>query len=283
MPCRSRKTLGQRKLRNNARTREAGKASPGTETSAGRMSRLIASVYLTCGLDCDPRVFPSPRSRPSDRVRGVRRHRDGDDRGVRAPLPPLDTRALDRNLVLARMLGCRGLHQQPLRVALRPTSELPELEKIRIFITGNVGIVFGLALMIRGQVAEGDAGSFIDALIVATAAGVLSWIFLMAPSAQASHLELASARRVGHLSELRRGDAGDAGPDVLHRRKTHLVVLVHGRGAHLWDAGRYDFCGASGPRQLSRSGGSARCPVSPLVRLLGYGRRSAEHGESHRE
>ena len=52
------------------------------------------------------------------------------------------------------------------------------------FLTGNCVVAFSLWLFMRRRLPERDHGSVIDALIIATAAGVLSWIFLMAPYAE---------------------------------------------------------------------------------------------------
>ncbi|MEA2525692.1 MAG: hypothetical protein QOF73_2919 [Thermomicrobiales bacterium] len=58
------------------------------------------------------------------------------------------------------------------------------------FLAGTGSVVVALALLIRRRVAQGDVGSFVDALIVATAAGVLSWLFLMVPYATDPSLTL---------------------------------------------------------------------------------------------
>lgn len=59
-----------------------------------------------------------------------------------------------------------------------------------IFLVGNASIVVALALLVQRRAAAGDVGSFVDALIVATAAGTLSWIFLMVPYATDDFLTL---------------------------------------------------------------------------------------------
>jgi hypothetical protein len=49
------------------------------------------------------------------------------------------------------------------------------------YLAGNMTIAVSLALLVRQRVAPGDFDSAFDALIVATAAAVLSWLFLMVP------------------------------------------------------------------------------------------------------
>jgi diguanylate cyclase (GGDEF)-like protein/PAS domain S-box-containing protein len=58
------------------------------------------------------------------------------------------------------------------------------------YLAGNVTIAASLALLVRQRVARGDVGSAFDALIVATAAAVLSWLFLMVPYAEDETLTL---------------------------------------------------------------------------------------------
>jgi len=60
---------------------------------------------------------------------------------------------------------------------------LPTFEDM-LFVGGNILVVISLALVLRRRLAGQDSGSLIDAMIIATAAGVLSWIFLMVPYAQ---------------------------------------------------------------------------------------------------
>lgn len=60
---------------------------------------------------------------------------------------------------------------------------LPTFEDI-FFVGGNILVVISLALILRRRLAGQDSGSMIDAMIIATAAGVLSWIFLMVPYAE---------------------------------------------------------------------------------------------------
>ncbi|MCC6790225.1 MAG: EAL domain-containing protein [Thermomicrobiales bacterium] len=52
------------------------------------------------------------------------------------------------------------------------------------FICGNLGVAIAFAIVLSRRLAAQDSGSLIDALIIATAAGVLSWLFLMSPYAQ---------------------------------------------------------------------------------------------------
>lgn len=52
------------------------------------------------------------------------------------------------------------------------------------FLSGTFGITLSLAFILRRRLAKRDTGSLIDALIIATAAGVISWLFLMSPYAQ---------------------------------------------------------------------------------------------------
>ena len=58
------------------------------------------------------------------------------------------------------------------------------------FLVGNLTVAIGLVLLIRSRVPGGDTGSLIDAAIVASGAGVLAWIFLMAPYAADPSLSL---------------------------------------------------------------------------------------------
>ncbi len=51
------------------------------------------------------------------------------------------------------------------------------------FLAGNLTVVAALVLLIQTRVPGGDRGGLIDAAIIATAAGVLSWVFLMNPYA----------------------------------------------------------------------------------------------------
>ena len=66
------------------------------------------------------------------------------------------------------------------------------------FMGGNIVITASLALMLRRRFAGQDNGSLIDALIVATAAGVLSWIFLMVP--YANDPELTNLQRLASVA-----------------------------------------------------------------------------------
>ena len=50
-----------------------------------------------------------------------------------------------------------------------------------LYLTGYPFIAFGLFLMIRRRTAGGDRGGLIDAAILTTAVGILSWTFLMQP------------------------------------------------------------------------------------------------------
>lgn len=59
-----------------------------------------------------------------------------------------------------------------------------------LFIAGNLSVALMLGLLARRRAAPGDAGSYVDALIVVTTAAVLSWIFLMVPYARDPSLTL---------------------------------------------------------------------------------------------
>lgn len=62
------------------------------------------------------------------------------------------------------------------------------------FLGGNFAVVVALGLIIRLRLGAKERSSFIDAMIIATAGAVLSWIFLMVPHIQDQ--ELTNAQRI---------------------------------------------------------------------------------------
>ena len=65
---------------------------------------------------------------------------------------------------------------------LRARTRIPQCFR-RFFTVGQLIIISGIGLILRRRLANQDRGTFIDAMMIATAVGVLSWIFLMVPYA----------------------------------------------------------------------------------------------------
>ncbi|HEX7346301.1 MAG TPA: hypothetical protein VF253_05890, partial [Candidatus Limnocylindrales bacterium] len=61
-----------------------------------------------------------------------------------------------------------------------------------LYLAGYPFIAFGLFLMIRRRTAGGDRGGLIDAAILTTAVGILSWTFLMQPQVTGADIDALS-------------------------------------------------------------------------------------------
>jgi hypothetical protein len=57
-------------------------------------------------------------------------------------------------------------------------SPFPSLADV-LYLAGYPALMGGLAIMVRSRLPGGDRGSFLDALIVTTGLGLISWIFLV--------------------------------------------------------------------------------------------------------
>ena len=67
-------------------------------------------------------------------------------------------------------------------------SPFPSLADV-LYVAGYPFIAFGLLLLIRRRLADGDRGGILDAAILTTAAAVLSWTFIIQPQLTATDLD----------------------------------------------------------------------------------------------